>query len=66
MSFAVPLEGPTQCASIDDVRAMVDHVHKILDVKFPVDDYYMNFLGTGRLAGNILKAWEKRGLAGPI
>ena len=70
MRFAVPLEGPscrpTQRASIDDVRAMVDHVHAVLDVKFPADDYYMNLLGTGRLAGKIPKAWEKRGLAGPV
>jgi len=68
MRFAVPLEGPNGewQASMDDVRTMVEHVHAVLDVQFPADDYYMSLLGTGKLAGKVSKAWAKKGLAGPV
>lgn len=51
---------------MDDVRAMVQHVHKELKVQFPADDYFMNLLGVGKLAGKVPKAWVEKGLAGPV
>ncbi len=68
MRFAVPLEAPNGewRASIDDVRTMVQHVHKQLNVQFPDDDYFISLLGTGKLAGKVSKAWEKKGLAGLV
>jgi hypothetical protein len=68
MRFAVPLEGPNGewQASMDDVRALVDHVHAVLGVQFPDDDYYMSLLGAGKLKGRVPKAWAKKGLAGPV
>ena len=66
--FAVPLTAPNGGwrASMDDVRAMVQHVHKELKVQFPADDYFMNLLGVGKLAGKVPKAWVEKGLAGPV
>ena len=60
MRFAVPLTAPNGGwrASMDDVRAMVQHVHKELKVQFPADDYFMNLLGVGKLAGKVPKAWS--------
>ena len=49
---------------MDDVRAMVQHVHKELKVQFPADDYFMNLLGVGKLAGKVPKALVEKGLAG--
>ena len=50
MRFAVPLTAPNGGwrASMDDVRAMVQHVHKELKVQFPADDYFMNLLRGGQ------------------
>ena len=42
-------------ATIDDVRALVDAVHKRMDVEFPMDDFFLNVLGTGRLVGRLPK-----------
>ena len=68
MRFAVPLTAPNGGwrASMDDVRAMVQHVHKKLKVQFPADDYFMNLLGAGKLVGKVPKAWVEKGLAGPV
>ena len=68
MRFAVPLEGPNGewHATMDDVRALVDYVHAVLDVKFPADEYYMSLLGKGKLTGKLPKAWAKNGLLGPV
>ena len=38
---------------MDDVRALVDAVHQRLDVEHPMDDYFLNLLGTARLAGPV-------------
>ena len=49
--LAVPLGG----ATVDDVHALVDAVHRRMDVIFPTDEYFLNVLGTGRLVGRIPK-----------
>ena len=49
--LAVPLAGTDWTASIDDVRSLVDAVHQRLDVDHPLDDYFLNLLGTGVLTG---------------
>jgi len=49
--LAVPLEGTDWSASIDDVRSLVDAIHKAVDASHPQHDYFLNLLGTGALAG---------------
>ena len=38
---------------MDDVRALVDALHQRLNVDHPMDDFFLNFLGTARLAGRV-------------
>ena len=52
--LAVPLGWPMG-ATVDHVRALVDGVHRRIDVQFPMDDFFLNVLGTGRLAGRLPK-----------
>ena len=49
--MAVPMEGAGWQASVDDVRALVDAVHEELHEGGlePLDDYFLNLLGTARL-----------------
>ena len=47
--LAVPICG----GGVDDVRALVDAMHKRLGVLFPMDDFYLNVLGAGWLAGRL-------------
>ena len=49
--LAVPLEGTDWSASFDDVRSLVDAIHKAVDASHPQHDYFLNLLGTGVLAG---------------
>ncbi len=42
-------------ATVDDVRTLVDAVHQRIDVQFPRDDFFLNVLGIGRLAGRLPK-----------
>ena len=49
--LAVPLAGTGWTASIDDVRSLVDAVHTRIDAVHPQDDYFLNLLATGVLAG---------------
>ena len=42
-------------ATIDDVRALVNAIHERMDVEFPMDDFFLNVLGIGRLAGRLPK-----------
>ena len=51
--LAVPLDWGG--ATVDDVRALVDAVHQRMDVDFPMDDFFLNVLGIGRLAGRLPK-----------
>ena len=51
--LAVPLEGEGWVASMDDVRVLVDMVHHRLNVEHPMDDYFLNLLGTARLTGRV-------------
>ena len=51
--MAIPLEGEGWTASMDDARALVDAVHQRLQVTHPMDDYFLNLLGTARLAGRV-------------
>ncbi len=53
-------------ASIDDVRALVDAVHGLMEVACPRDDFFLNLLGTGRLAGRLPKSWIEKGLNGRV
>lgn len=55
--------GPWE-ASIDDVRAFVAEVHARMDVEMPGDEYFLNVLGTGVLAGNLPKYMKDLGFAG--
>ena len=52
--LAVPLGWPGG-ATVDDVRALVDGVHRRIGVHFPMDDFFLNVLGTCRLAGRLPK-----------
>ena len=47
--LAVPICG----GGVDNVRALVDAVHERIGVQFPMDDFFLNVLGTGRLAGRL-------------
>ena len=47
--LAVPICG----GGVDDVRALVDAMHKRLGVLFPMDDFFLNVLGAGWLAGRL-------------
>ena len=49
--LAVPLEGEGWTSTMDDVRALVDALHRHLNVDHPMDDFFLNLLGTARLAG---------------
>ena len=53
--MAVPLAGAGWTASIDDVRSLVLAVHMRINVDHPRDDYFLNLLGTGLLAGRLPK-----------
>ena len=53
--MAVPLAGAGWTASIDDVRSLVLAIHMRINVDHPRDDYFLNLLGTGLLAGRRLK-----------
>ena len=53
--LAVPLAGASWTASIDDVRSLVLAVHMWINVDHPRDDYFLNLLGTGLLAGRLPK-----------
>ena len=53
--LAVPLAGTGWTASIDDVRSLVLAVHMRINVDHPRDDYFLNLLGTGLLAGRLPK-----------
>lgn len=52
--LAVPL-GLVEGATVDHVRTLVDEVHRRIDVEFPPDEYFLNVLGTGRLADRLPK-----------
>ncbi len=52
--LAVPLGWPGG-ATVDHVRALVDGVHRRIGVHFPMDDFFLNVLGTCRLAGRLPK-----------
>eukprot|EP00973_Karenia_brevis_P031198 4304913-Karenia_brevis.AAC.1 len=51
--LAVPLEGEGWTSTMDDVRALVDALHQRLNVDHPMADFFLNFLGTARLAGRV-------------
>ena len=53
--MAVPLAGAGWTASIDDVRSLVLAIHMRINVDHPRDDYFLNLLGTGLLAGRLPK-----------
>ena len=54
--------GPWE-ASIDDVRAFVAEVHARIGVELTGDEYFLNLLGTGVLAGNLPKYMKDLGFA---
>ena len=58
--LAVPLAGAGWTASIDDVRSLVLAVHMRINVDHPRDDYFLNLLGTGLLAGRLPKRLAHR------
>ena len=51
--LAVPLEGEGWVASMDDVRVLVVMVHQRLNAEHPMDDYFLNLLGTACLTGRV-------------
>jgi len=38
---------------MDEVRALVDAVHEKLNVQSPMDEWFLNLLGTGKLSGRL-------------
>ena len=57
--LAVPSGWPGR-ATVDDVRALVDGVHRRIGVHFPMDDFFLNVLGTSD-AGEPLVRGRLRG-----
>ena len=51
--LAVPLSGTGWDATMDEVRALVDAVHERMGVRSPLDEHFLNLLGTGKLSSRV-------------
>ncbi len=51
--LAVPLSGTGWDATMDEVRALVDAVHERMGVCSPLDEHFLNLLGTGKLSSRV-------------